>query len=380
MALVFRKFTKRVFIIINIVISSLFLLACCNAFLPPQQWWFIALLGLTFPYLLVLVAGFCLFWIIFRSKWALLPLACLILGYTNIRALAGFHYGKKYNDEKPKGAIRILSWNVSWFDEQTKVDKSRITYRKKMFDFIKEQDPDILCFQEYVEPNTRRLPYNNRKDITRLGYPYSMVVSDYNGFKNTWQTGVAIFSKYPIIDSIHIRYPGPTSFRADESLIATDINFKGKRIRLFTTHLQSVLFKVNDYRNIEIIKSASDSMLEASKSVVLKLAQGYKFRGQQVEIVRKYLDESPYPEIICGDFNDVPNSYTYFKIRGDRKDAFTEAGKGIGRTFWNLAPTLRIDYIIADKQFDVLQYFRDFLPYSEHYPIIADIALHDTAN
>ena len=152
-------------------------------------------------------------------------------------------------------------------------------------------------------------------------------------------------------------------------------------VRVFTTHLQSVLFKSNDYRNIELIKSgSSDSMLEASKSVALKLARGYRFRSQQVKIVRHQLDTSPYPEIICGDFNDVPNSYTYFKIKGDRKDAFTQAGKGIGRTFSNVAPTLRIDYIMTNKRFEIQQYMRYFVPYSEHYPVLADLTLRDTAN
>ena len=381
MALVFRKFTKRVFIIINIVLSSLFLLACCNAFLPPHQWWFVALLGLTFPFLLVFVAAFCFFWIIFRSRWALLSLFTLLVGYSNIRALVGFHYGIKVQDEKPTGTLRVLTWNVSWFDEQLKADKSRISYRTRMLDFIREQRPDVLCFQEYFEPHSRRYPYNNRRDIMKLGYPYCMIVNDYTGWKNAWQTGIAIFSKYPITDSIHIRYPGPLNFRAAESLIGTDIDFKGRKIRVFTTHLQSVLFKSDDYRNIELIKSgSSDSIVEASKSVALKLAQGYKFRSQQVKIVRHQLDTSPYPEIICGDFNDVPNSYTYFKIKGDRIDAFTQASKGIGRTFSNVAPTLRIDYIMTNKQFDVQQYQRHFVPYSEHYPVIADLALRDTAN
>ena len=381
MALVFRKFTKRVFIIANIVLSTFFLLACCNAFLPPHQWWLIALLGLAFPFLLVLVAAFCLFWIIFRSRWALLSVATLLLGYSNIRALVGFHYGKDIKEEKTKGVLRILTWNVSWFDEQLKTDKSRISYRSKMLEFIKEKQPDVLCFQEYFEPHSKRYPYNNRRDITKLGYPYSTVVYDYTGWKNAWQTGIAIFSKYPINDSIHIRYPAPLNFRAAESLIGADILFNGQKIRVFTTHLQSVLFKMNDYRNIELIKSgSSDSMLVASKSVALKLAQGYKFRSQQVKIVRQQLDTSPYPTVICGDFNDVPNSYTYFKIKGDRKDAFTEAGKGIGRTFSNVAPTLRIDYIITGKQFNVEQYVRHFVPYSEHYPVIADITLPNTAN
>ncbi len=38
----------------------------------------------------------------------------------------------------------------------------------------------------------------------------------------------------------------------------------------------------------------------------------------------------PYPEIICGDFNDVPNSFTYFTIKGPRQDAFLEKGAKFG--------------------------------------------------
>lgn len=375
MAPVFRKFTKRVFIVINIFLCVLFLLACCNAFVPPQKWWFIALLGLTFPFLLILVAAFILFWIVFRSRWAILSAVVLLIGYTNIRALIGFHYGKDVQAQKPEGTLRILTWNVSWFDEQLKADKSRVSYRTKMLEFIGQNQPDVLCFQEYFEPHHKRYPWNTREDFAKLGYPYRHVAFDYTGWKNHWQTGIAIYSKYPITDSIHIRYPGPLMHRAAESLIGADINFNGQTVRVFTTHLQSVLFKDNDYRNIELIKTGSDSALEASKSIALKLARGYQFRSQQVEIVRQQLDSSRYPVIVCGDFNDVPNSYTYFRIKGDRKDAFTEAGRGIGRTFWNIAPTLRIDYIITDKRFNVEQYMRYFVPYSEHYPVIADVSL-----
>lgn len=375
MAPVFRKFTKRVFIVINIVLCSLFVLACCNSFLQPQKWWLIAFLGLTFPFLLVLVTAFIFFWLIFRSRWAILPIVTLLLGYTNIRALVGFHYGKEVRKLKPEGSLRILTWNVSWFDEQLKADKSRVSYRSKMLEFIDENKPDVLCFQEYFEPHHKRYPYSNKTDFARLGYPYSFIAYDYTGWRKHWQTGIAIYSKYPIIDSVHIRYPGPLAYRASESLIGADINFNGQPIRVFTTHLQSVLFKDKDYRNIEIIKTGSDSVLEASKSLALKLARGYQFRSQQVEIVRDQLDSSPYPVIICGDFNDVPNSYTYFRIKGDRKDAFTESGKGIGRTFSNIAPTLRIDYIMPDKRFEVQQYMRYFVPYSEHYPVITDLTL-----
>src|SRR3954462_12672823 len=116
MALVFRKITKRVFIIINIVFACIFLLSCCNAFLHPQQWWFIALLGLAFPFLLAIMVAFFVLWLIFRSKWALLPLVCLAIGYTNIRAVLAFNFSNNYNVQKAPGSIRILTWNVTWFD------------------------------------------------------------------------------------------------------------------------------------------------------------------------------------------------------------------------------------------------------------------------
>ena len=43
----FRNFTKRVFITITISLL-LFLLACANAFLHPENWWFIAIWDLHF--------------------------------------------------------------------------------------------------------------------------------------------------------------------------------------------------------------------------------------------------------------------------------------------------------------------------------------------
>ena len=372
MAHVFRKFTKRFFIIANIITVAVFLLACANTFLHPNEWWVIAVLGLAFPFILILVILFLFFWLIFRSKWFFLSLIALVIGYTNIRALIGFNFNNNYSKKKDSTAIRVLTWNVTWFDEQTKRTKNTKRYRKDMLKFIGEQQPDVICLQEYLEPNMPGY-YSNRNDISQLGYPYHFIVSDYERANKTFQVGVAIFSRYPLLDSFHVIYPGSKLTRAAESLIAIDIKLNGKPIRIFTTHLQSVLLQKDDYRNLEIIKNADDSIMEASKSLLKKLKQGYTFRSDQVDTVRKELDASPYPEIICGDFNDIPNSYSYFRIRHDRLDAFVEKSSGIGRTFSHISPTLRIDYILADKQFEVLQYKRFVLPYSEHYPLIADL-------
>lgn len=374
MPLVFRKVTKRIFILVNAGVVLFFLIACANRFLEPSVFWMFSLLSLVFPFLLFFVLAFLIFWALFRSKWMLLSLVALVLGYSNIRALIGFNSDQPYVIAKDINTIRIMSWNVMSFSEYARNVELSTSKRIEIMQFIEEYKPDVLCFQEFMEPNYSKF-YSNANNLVKLGYRYFYSVADYERRNKRFQVGVAIFSKFPIIDSGRVQYEGPINLRAAESLIHADLDVHGTRIRIYNTHLQSVLFQKQDYKHVETIKNAKDSMLEASKSLVKKLKLGYTLRGQQVDTVRALLDSSPYPEVICGDFNDVPNSYTYFKVRGDRQDAFTLKGNGLGRTFMHISPTLRIDYIMADKQFEVLQYRRFVLPYSDHYPIISDLKL-----
>jgi hypothetical protein len=81
-----RTITKRFLIFINLVIANLFLIACANAWLHPDRWWFFSLLGLAFPILLIFSFAFLVFWAVLRSKWFVISAIALILGLPNIRA------------------------------------------------------------------------------------------------------------------------------------------------------------------------------------------------------------------------------------------------------------------------------------------------------
>ena len=85
------------------------------------------------------------------------------------------------------------------------------------------------------------------------------------------------------------------------------------------------------------------------------------------------MNQSPYPVIVCGDFNDVPNSYAYTTIGKNLQNGFAEKGFGIGNTYDGISPTLRIDNIFADKKFDVVQFERFKKKLSDHFPIAADL-------
>jgi endonuclease/exonuclease/phosphatase family metal-dependent hydrolase len=376
-----RKFTKSFIIVSNIIVAAVFLLACCNSFLHPDKWWLVSLLGLIFPLLLLIVCCFFIFWLFLSARrWALVSLITMIIGWKNIHAFFGFHIGSAFNNEKQAGALRVITWNVREWDEFTTAKPGASGHREKMMEFLQQQNADVMCFQEFFEShNPNELPDNIVYIQKELHYPYYFFSHDYHRYDGVLETGVIIFSKYPIINTLQQKFQKNTNIRATESLIAADIDVNGKTVRVFTTHLQSVLFRSKDFHSIEIIKNAEDSMLEASKSIVKKLKRAYSFRSAQADLVREELSVSPYSNIICGDFNDVPNSYTYFHILGNMQDAFIKKGFGIGRSYVNLSPTLRIDYIMASPEFTVLQCKRFNLPYSDHHPVVADLQLPDAA-
>lgn len=365
----FRRITKKAVIIANSILVLFFLLSALTPWLRPEEWWWVSLLGLGFPFLLVAVFLFSVCWLFVRPRWSLLGLLAIALAWKSVSACLAFHIPGKFNLQKAEGDIRLMQWNVMRFGEMNKSMEQGRLHRNRMFDVIRDYNADILCFQEFFHAdNPRYSP--NITDLQKEGYPYFYFTKFPDCY--TCYYGLSIFSKYPIVDSVFVEYPGKT---ASEDLIYVDIKKGDDTFRVFTTHLQSVQFGRREYRGIEKIKNTEDSLLEASRGIISKLRKGFVYRSRQADTLRSLADESPYPEIVTGDFNDVPSSYTYFTIRGSRQDAFLQKGLGIGRTFTSLSPSLRIDYVLPDKRFDIVQYYRPGTRLSDHYPIITDLRL-----
>jgi endonuclease/exonuclease/phosphatase family metal-dependent hydrolase len=375
MAKFIRRLSKKFFIISNSFVVIIFLLACLNPYLHPSAYWYFAILGVGVPLLLVALIFFIFFWWFFKSKWAFLSIAALIIGWPQVNAVFAFHPFSSFSLKKDSNTLRVMQWNVARFDQMNR-KRPGGNFRPKMLAYIKEQQADVVCIQEFIESGNPREMEENIPFFTKdLEFPYHYYARDHRRWDGLYELGIIIFSKYPIIDTSHIRYAGPDSLKAAESLIHADINVNGQIVRVFNTHLQSLLMSGDDYFVLKRLAKAEDKAVEKSMSVAKKFRQAYMFRSKQAELLRRELDESPYPEILCSDFNDVPNSFTYFKVKGDRQDAFLKKGFGIGRTFSSLSPTLRIDFIMADKQLEVSQCKKTKKPWSDHYPLVADFIL-----
>lgn len=321
-------------------------------------------LPLITPYLIVILLFFLLFWLVSRPVWASISLLVLCIGYKQIPVAFAWTGFSTITKIKPNNTFRLIDWNVQSFNGISKHKKNIIPVRLEIANSILNYNPDIICLQEF---NTAA----NENNIVLFSktHPYYYFSADHNLNGNNYQSGSIIFSRYPIVAT------GKTDFAGAESVIFADILKGYDTIRIYTTHLQSFKFKKQDYDDIEKIKDPQTESISVSKGLIRKMKAAYQKRGIQVDLVRKVLDTCYYPNLICGDFNDVPNSYTYFNIRGNRQDAFLERGFGIGRTFISLAPTLRIDYILPDKNFDVKQFelVDPFL--SDHIMLLSDLRL-----
>lgn len=370
MATRFGLFTRRFFIIANIIVAIIFLLACLVPSLNPQSWWFISFLGLVFPFLLLLVLFFLLGWLIIRKpRFMLISATALLFGIKGISVLFAFHKPVTFDYKKSPHSIRVVTWNVARFIELKRNGNKGSKTRLKMMEQLKKQDADVLCLQEFHTANDS-VYYNNISAIQELGYPYYYFSFDEDGDKLYYSS--IIFSRYPIIDSGLIRYPRPS---LPEVLLHADIKINEDTVRVYTTHLQSLQFSKKDYKKLGEIKRVSDSLLSNSRTIFSKVKKGISYRSIQADIISDVVTNSPLPVIFCADLNDVPNSYTYATVKGNMQDAFLKKGFGIGRTFSGISPTLRIDYILADKRFKVLQFNRVAKKLSDHYMLVADMEL-----
>jgi endonuclease/exonuclease/phosphatase family metal-dependent hydrolase len=378
-----RKYTSGFFLGANILLILLFLFSCITPYLHPGKWWFTGFMGLVFPFLLGALLLFALFWLVVSPRKSLYSLLALLLGFGNISSLVAFRLPQAFPTQKDSTVIRVMDWNLRYFVpfNQAKFNQAELLQNMdSILDEIRTYKPDLVCFQEFFSDGE-----NSKNDALRIltkdmGYGYHYFSRD----QVHWRTiisGTAIFSRYPIIQSRKIPFPNEIE-EGTESTIFADVLVGRDTVRVATLHLQSFRFMPRDYQSLGMIKNQKDKNLEESRKILRKMRNTFYLHGEQSDFVRRELDKSPYPLIVTGDLNNVPNSYAYLTIRGKGRDTFLEKGSGIGKTFTSASsrfmgklPTLRIDYIFTDpaivtKEFKIIN-----KQLSDHYGIMADLKL-----
>lgn len=261
----------------------------------------------------------------------------------------------------------MVDWNVRAFNGADGEKKSSILPSSILVSIL-DQRPDIVCLQEFNQNTSKNNPNDpdNHLRMFKANFKYCYFSKDFKK-KNGYQSGVVIFSKYPMMDSGRLKFPN------GESMIYADIKKGHDTFRIYTAHLQSFHLEESDYTEIGNLIEKEDAIDIHDVSLLKKMKLAYRKRAKQSNLVRSWLEQCTYPNIVTGDFNDVPNSYTYNSIKGNRKDAFLEKSFGFGKTYNGLAPTLRIDYILPDNNFNITQFQIVDNALSDHCMLVTDL-------
>lgn len=289
-----------------------------------------------------------------KFRYSFISIFTILLGYNYLNGFIGFN-SSGYMSSPDQ--IEILSYNTQNLYYIYKSEENRKVRTDNFFDFLKDQHSvDIICTQEL---GLRSIELWNKK----MEFPHVFAPE---------KVGPVIFSKHPITDRGQIHSEVSTI----NSCIWADISIKGSTYRVYNLHMESNKITRTAERVIEEVNLQNKETWSGIKSIVTRYKNNASLRIGHAERIRAHMLESPYPIILAGDFNDVPMSYLYHILGARMKDSFVEKGRAFGTTFAGKIPALRIDYILTDQEFDILDHKILKEAFSDHYAIKAVVQLN----
>ncbi len=363
-----NSFLGKVILFLNSLVVFVLILIYIGWKISPEIFWPIAFIGLTYPVVLFLNVMFVIIWILRGKFYFLISLLTILLGYGHVK---NFVQWNNITRDLPENGvnIHILSYNVRVFDLYNYGPnwQPNFTNRDNIYGFLEQNDFDIICFQEFVHDETGAfktldtLPGILNASYTHTGF--SKVSRNVNYF------GLATFTRFPIVNKGKIEFPN----RTGNQCIYTDIIVHQDTIRVYNVHFESIGLSPEDYlfvENITNVEQIADrnALRTGGLQILKRLKRAFQQRAMQVNLVAEHMENSPYPIILAGDFNDTPTSYAYQRINRNLSDAF-RSGRGIGQTYMGNLPSFRIDYIFHSKDFSSYNFTTGSERYSDHYPI-----------
>lgn len=276
----------------------------------------------------------CIFWIFSFKKRSLFFLLL------NLLFLAPSGRWLNYTEVKNKSKdFKIVSFN----------NKVNEYGKENVEDYIESLNADFVFLQEagydkLGNPELKNMAYTHHGPI------------------------VSFYSKY------RIKEKGNISLEGNADALYADVEIKGSTIRFVNVYLEP--FQLHK----SMVKPSSDVQEneKKAKNLVKKLVPIFKTHQEQVEIIKDFIQKSPYPLVLAGDFNSVPNSYEYYTLSGVLKDAFVESGKGFSTSFHDYKFPIRIDYVFASENIKAISYRVDrSKKLSDHYPVVAEFKITD---
>ena len=342
------------------VLALLLVLSYVSVVVNPARLWFISLAGLFFIPLAIVNVIMLLWMLKRRSRNFFIPLLallpCLVFAGRYVQLDSSEAEGHPVDP-----TIKVISYNVGRFMLSEDNHLSHPECVDSVFALLKREDADIICLQEFYMDDDHLASVRPYLFRHMPGYKaeYYMFTGKNGSFGNV------TLSRIPVTDKGVVKFDQSTNLA-----IYTDHKMGDRRFRVYNCHFESYNISYTG-----MVREIAQKRSDALASTGTKMKRSITRRPKQVDKVFMHIENCPVEAFVCGDFNDNPMSYTYYRLRKGRKDSFVESGDGFGATYAFLWPLLRIDYVLVPDRFDTFACRIPRVAYSDHYPVIAEIEL-----
>jgi len=365
------KFLRLILSVLTIFVSVLLVISYLAQYISPERFVFFAFIGLLFPYLYLINVLLLFVNIILHRKLFLIGMIAALMSYGNVPRFIQFSGNSLQKSQiTTKNTYKIISFNVRNFDLYNW--NNNVETKNQILDFIRTENPDILCLQEFFYTTRTDFKFNTLDTLLKLFPFHHLNITTQMRGNDFW--GLAVFSKHPIKYAKNIQFENTQN----NAVIKTNLVIDNDTISLYNVHLASLHFGQNEYKLLDDFEadSSKTSLIKKSSPLFKLMSNAFKERAKETHQLTKLISEEKYPVILCGDFNDSPSSYCYQSFRNYLKDAFITAGSGTGRTYIGKFPSFRIDYILYQSPIEIFSFKTYNIQLSDHKPIGEEFYLH----
>ena len=348
--------------IVMSMLAGLQILSFLSVVANPAKVWILAIFGLLFLPLFVINLLLFLWALKRRSRSFIIPLAALL---PSVFFIGGYFQmpssGRPVEPVEGDETVKVVSYNVGRFLQAHGRDfpEGRRACADSISRFLMGQDADIICLQEFYTTDIGRVRQYLSGWLKGYRAEYYFYRSRYGYYGNV------TFSRMRARDKGVIHFDNSANLA-----IYTDYKAGRESFRVYNCHFES--YNISMTGLLRSIRRRDGGMLRETET---KVRRGLAQRPRQVSQVLNHIAGSPVAAFVCGDFNDTPMSYTYYRLSKGRGDTFRKAGEWFGATFSFLWPLLRIDYVLYPDNFRALSHRTPHKPYSDHYPVVTEISL-----
>ncbi len=362
--------------VLMLAAASLLLLSYVSIVADPAKVWFFSVFGLLFFPLLLFNVILLVWAAVRRSRLFLIPLLAILPSLFFVGRYVRFEGSSASEDQssvaetagtekRGDGAavggmyvsrpLRLLTYNVGRFAYRRDRMSGGVCL-DSVFDYLRRQDADIICLQEYATVNPASLKSFVRTRMPGYNVEYYLLKGRDAYFGNMTLSRLKSVGK------------GKVLFEDSSNLaLYSDYVAEGRKFRVYNCHFESYAISMS---NIWKSVTGDSEMLQKTE---MKYRKSIVRRPKQVSDVLAHIEESPVEAVVCGDFNDNPMSYTYHRMSRGRKDTFVESGRGFGASYSAFWPLLRIDYVFIPEDWRSMEHRTDRVRFSDHFPVVTEI-------